>query len=126
MDNTPGLAALAAACETYRNGMLKCDGAALSAIVLDEVAFGHTSGLVQTKQEFLDSVTDGKTTWSSLAFENLRHRIVGNNAVSQFVFVGENRSGGQVNKLRFDTVVVWVAQGGAWKMLVRQGYNKVS
>ena len=119
-------AAIARALEDYRQGMLTADKARLEALCMDEVAFGHTSGLLQTKAEFIASVTDGKTVWKSLAFERPTLRIVDDCAVSHFVFVGENESAGHSNKLRFDTVVVWKRQAGQWRMLVRQGYNKAT
>ncbi len=124
MAGSTGEAALAAALESYRRGMLGADAALLDAVCLDEVAYGHTSGLLQTKAEFIASVTDGNTRWTSLAFENVCHRFVGDNAVTHFVFVGQNVSGGQTNSLRFDTVLVWCRTPFGWRMLVRQGYNK--
>ena len=118
-------AAIAQAVEHYRQAMLSADKARLEALCMDEVFFGHTSGLVQTKAEFITSVTDGKTVWKSLAFENPTIRLVGDNAISHFIFVGQNESAGKTNALRFDVVLVWHKQGGQWRMLVRQGYNKV-
>jgi hypothetical protein len=117
-------AALAAALESYRLGMLTANSDLLDAVCLDEIAYGHTSGLLQTKAEFIASATDGKTRWTSLSFENVRHRIIGANAVTHFVFVGRNESGGQASALRFDTVLVWCRTANGWRMLVRQGYNK--
>lgn len=117
-------AAIAQAVEGYRQGMLSANKAQLEAMCMDEVSFGHTSGLVQTKAEFITSVTDGKTVWKSLSFEKPTNRVVGDCAISHFVFVGENESGGKTNALRFDVVLVWHKQGGKWRMLVRQGYNK--
>jgi len=43
------------------------------------------------------SVTDGKTVWKSLNFEKPTNRVVGDCAISHFVFVGENESGGKTN-----------------------------
>jgi ketosteroid isomerase-like protein len=120
-----GVAAVARAVEAYRKAMLGADKAQFEALCMDEISYGHTSGLLQTKVEFIASVTDGKTVWKSLTFENARNRVVGDNAISLFVWVGENESGGQTNKLKFDVVVVWKKLGSQWKMLVRQSYNKV-
>jgi len=125
MNDVAETAAIVQAVENYRQGMLTASKALLDGVCMDEVFFGHTSGLVQTKAEFIASVIDGKTTWKSLVFEKPNHRVVGDVAISNFVFVGENETGGKINKLRFDVVLAWHKQGGKWRMLVRQGYNKV-
>jgi len=124
MKDVVGVAAIAQAVEDYRQGMLTANKAQLEALCMDEVSFGHTSGLLQTKAEFITSVTDGKTVWKSLSFEKPVNRIVGDCAISHFIFVGENENGGKTNALKFDVVLVWHKQGGQWRTLVRQGYNK--
>jgi hypothetical protein len=87
------------------------------------MTYGHSSGLTQTKSEFIADATSGKTAWISIGFEEQRSRVVGGAAVSRYVFVGESQSGGKVNALRFGAVMVWQMQGGYWKLLVRQGYK---
>lgn len=116
---------VAAAVEAIRRGMIAADRAALDALCLDELVYGHTSGLMQTKAEFIADVTSGKTTWKSIEMEKLRHSLAGDNAISLFTFVGANASGGQTNALRFDVVMVWKKVASQWKLLVRQAYNKV-
>jgi hypothetical protein len=104
--------------------MLTANRQLLDAVCMDEVAFGHTSGLLQTKAEFIDQVCHGDTRWNALEFRNPRNRIVGDCALSHFRFVGQNQRGTETNRLEFDVVLVWRWQDGRWQMLVRQGYNK--
>ena len=118
-------AVVARAVEAYRAAMLAGDAAQLAAISMDELTYGHTSGLVETKAEFIDTVTSGKTAWKSLLFIEPTHCVVGDTAVSRYTFLGENESAGTANRLRFSVVMVWKKQGEAWRLLVRQGFNKI-
>jgi hypothetical protein len=125
MQNMNDAAAITQVVEDYRQGMLTADKVQLEALCMDEISYGHTSGVLQTKAEFIASVTNGETVWKSIEFEHPTNRIVGDCAISHFLFVAENESEGKTNTLKFDVVLVWHRQGGKWKMLVRQGYNKV-
>ena len=118
-----GEAAVAQAVETYRTGMLGNDKAKLDGLCMDQMTYGHSSGRVQTKAEVLADAAAGQTKWKSISFENPTNRVVGDNAYSRFVFVGENESGGKTNSLKFGVVMVWHKQGSHWKLLVRQGYK---
>ncbi len=126
MKDTLGEAAVARAVEAYRKAMLAADKAQLDAMCMDELTYGHTSGLVQTKAEFVADVTSGKSVWKSLQFELPTNAIVGDTAISRYIFIGENESGGQTNALKFSVVMVWHKQAERWKLLVRQGFAKVS
>jgi len=114
-------ASVATAVEAYRTGMLTANKAQLEALCMDQLTYGHSSGRVQTKAEFLGDV--GKSTWKSISFNDASNRVVGDTAYSRFIFVGENENGGKTNALKFGVLMVWHKQGKAWKMLVRQGYK---
>ena len=111
------------AVEAYRKGLLTADKAQLETLCRDDVTYGHSSGVIQNKAEFVAGATSGKTTWKSISFENLANHVTGDTAYTRFMFVGENESGGKSNSLRFGTVMVWHKTSGHWKLLVRQGYK---
>jgi ketosteroid isomerase-like protein len=119
-------AAVAQAVEAYRKAMLAADKAQLDAMCMDRLTYGHTSGKVETKSEFIAAVTNGKTVWKSLTFEAPTNCVVGDTAISRYTFIGENQSEGKTNALTFSVVMVWQKQGGQWKLLVRQGFNRIS
>lgn len=82
--------AIVEALERYRKALLMADKAQLDALCADEMSYGHSSGLTQTKSEFVADATSGKTAWISIGFEEQRNRVVGGAAVSRYVFVGES------------------------------------
>ena len=118
-----GTAAVATAVEAYRTGLLNADGKLLNALCSDPIAYGHSSGRVQTRKEFIDDAGNGKSIWKTINFTDLSIQLNGVNAMSRFVFNGVNEVNGKENTLRFGVLIVWVRQGGKWRLLARQGYK---
>jgi hypothetical protein len=118
-----GTEAVAAAVEAYRVGLLNADGKLLNALCSDPIAYGHSSGRVQTRKEFIDEAGNGKSVWKSISFSDLSILLNGSNAMSRFVFNGVNEVDGKQNTLRFGVLIVWVRQRGKWRLLARQGYK---
>lgn len=116
-------ASVAQATEAYRKGMLGSDKAALEALCSDHLTYGHSTGRVQDKAEFIADVASGRSKWKFINLNDLHHRVAGNNAWSRCVFDGENESGGKTNATKFGLLLVWQRQGDAWQLLARQGYK---
>ena len=123
MADAIGEAGIAQAVEAYRTALLGGDKLQLEALCMDQLTYGHSSGLLQTKPEFFADATSGKTTWKAIAFEGATNRVVGDTAISRYIFVADNETDGRANALRFAVVMVWHRQDGDWKLLVRQGYK---
>jgi len=123
MEDRVAQTAVAQAVEAYRKGLLTGNQAQLAALCMDEVSYGHSSGVLQTKADFIAEATSGKTIWKSLSFENPTNNVVGDTAICRCTFVGENETDRKTNALRFGLLMVWHKQDGQWKLLVRQGYK---
>ena len=114
---------VAAAVEAFRKAMLANDRKQFEALCVDQLTYGHSSGRVQTKQEFIDDASSGKTKWNSITLTDQTIQLAGSNAMARFVFNGENVSDGKTNTLKFGVLMVWVKQRGKWRLLARQGYK---
>ena len=124
MQDFAGEGAVGRALEASRKAMLAGDAAQLGALCMDELTYGHTSGLLQTKAEFIADIA-GRTAWKSITFSDISNCVVGDTAISRYTFTGENSTDGKTNPVKFSTVMVWKKQGEQWKLLVRQAFNKV-
>lgn len=118
-----GTADVAAAVEAFRKAMLASDRKQFEALCADQLTYGHSSGRVQTKQEFIDEASSGKTKWNSITLVDQSVLPAGTNAMARFVFTGENVSDGKTNTLKFGVLMVWVKQRSKWRLLARQGYK---
>jgi hypothetical protein len=118
-----GDADVAAAVEAFRRAMLANDRKQFEALCVDQLTYGHSSGRVQTKKEFIDDASSGKTKWNSITLTDQTIQLAGSNATARFVFNGENVSDGKTNTLKFGVLMIWVKQRGKWRLLARQGYK---
>ena len=117
------LADVEAAIEAFRKAMLANDRKQLEALCADQLTYGHSTAKVQTKKEFIDDATSGKTTWKSITLTDETTQLAGTNATARFVFTGENETDGKTNAVKIGVLMVWVNQQGKWRLLARQGYK---
>ena len=116
-------AAVAQAVETYRKAMLAADRSQLEAICEDQLSYGHSSGRIETKAQFIDGAVSGRSVWKFITLADHRIQIVGNNAIVRHIFTGENESASKTNAINIGILMVWQKQDGRWKLLARQAYK---
>ena len=115
-------AAVAQAVEAYRKAMLAADRAQFEAICADQMSYGHSDGRSETKTQFIDGQTAGKSAWKFITLTDQTIQIVGNNAIVRNVFAGENVREGKTNAIKIRMLMVWLKQDGRWKLLARQAH----
>ena len=69
--------------------MMAGDHAAFDALCAAQLSYGHSTGKIQTKEEFIADATSGKAKWKALEFANVRNTVAGPNAISRFTLNGE-------------------------------------
>jgi hypothetical protein len=111
------------AVEAFRKAMIAGDHAAFDALCAAQLSYGHSTGKIQTKEEFIADATSGGAKWKTLEFVNVRNTVAGPNAISRFTLTGELESDGKVTAIGIGTLMVWQKQGDAWKLLARQGFK---
>lgn len=109
--------------EAFRKAMIASDHAAFDALCAAQLSYGHSTGKIQTKEEFIADATSGKAKWQTLEFANARNTVAGPNAISRFTLNGELESDGKVTPIGIGVLMVWQKQGDAWKLLARQGFK---
>ena len=109
--------------EAFRKAMIASDHGAFDALCAAQLSYGHSTGKIQTKEEFIAHATRGKAKWKALEFANVRNTVAGPNAISRFTLNGELESDGKVTPIGIGVLMVWQKQGNAWKLLARQGFK---
>jgi hypothetical protein len=109
--------------EAFRKAMLTSDHAAFDALCAAQLSYGHSTGKIQTKEEFIADATSGKAKWKTLEFANVRNTVAGPNAISRCTLNGELQLDGKVAPIGIGVLMVWQKQGDAWKLLARQGFK---
>ena len=116
-------AAVAQAVEAFRKAALAKDRNQFETLCADQMSYGHSSGRIETKTQFIDDATGPRSVWKFIDLSNQNIQIVGNNAIVRHMFTGENVSEGKTSAIKIGILMVWQKQDGRWKLLARQAYK---
>lgn len=116
-------AAVEQAVDALTKALLAADGPALDALVLDGLSYGHSSGQVQDKTAFIETLTSKRSTFPSIGLSDRSVSVVGDDAIARHVFTGEVVSGGKTSPVHIGVMQVWHSDGGRWRLLARQAFK---
>jgi ketosteroid isomerase-like protein len=114
---------VAAAVETLRKGMVDGDRTALEKIAADALSYGHSSGKIENKASFVETLTSGKSDFTSITLSEQTTQIVDNTALVRHKFHAETNDGGNPGNVALGILLVWQKQKGGWKLIARQAYK---
>ncbi|HEY5824865.1 MAG TPA: nuclear transport factor 2 family protein [Cyclobacteriaceae bacterium] len=112
--------AVAAAVETLRKAMLDGDKTALEKISAEKLTYGHSSGQIDNKEEFVTALATGKSDFARIDISDQKILITGNTAIVRHVLKGESMLNGNTSPVNLSVMLVWQKQGKDWKLLARQ------
>ena len=116
-------AAVAKAIDDLNKAMMAADKAKLEALVSDQLSYGHSSGKVETKAQFVGVVAGKKTIYKTITLSGPTISVAGNNAVARHIFAAEVESDGKPSSPKIGVMQVWAKDGGSWKLLARQAFR---
>jgi ketosteroid isomerase-like protein len=117
----PTKAAVETAEKAWGAAMAKNDGAALTALLADDLTYTHSTGAIDTKSSLIGKMKSGEQKYLMLNHEGIDTRLYGSTAVinaTAKVQTAAKGVPGTQNHLRF--IHVWVHQQGAWKLVAHQ------
>ena len=113
---------VAAAVEKLNKAIVDADSATLADLTANELSYGHSTGKLQNKSQFIDDVIHG-ADFLNINATDQTITLVGNNAIVRHIFSAKLVSNGMQNDVRIGILMVWQKQNGKWKLLARQGYK---
>lgn len=113
-------AQVAAAVESLRKAMVDGDKAGLDKLTAEGLSYGHSSGLVQNKQEYIDAIVSGKNDFSSIELTDQTIKLSGPAAVVRHVFTASLTDNGKPATAKIAVLQVWQKDHKQWKLLARQ------
>ncbi len=103
-----------------RNALLSKDSVSLSSLLADDVTYGHTNGLVQTKAEVIRSIINGEQDYKSIQPSNINVRIYDNTAVVTMSMKTNLTYQQKPLNLNMNATFTWIKLNGEWKLVARQ------
>jgi hypothetical protein len=107
--------------EAFRAAQAAADAKTLDGLCASELSYSHSDGRVEDKATFVTNATDGKSKVISLAYQDVKIRVVGPAAIVRFHWVGEAESvpDGKKSSTNLHILMNWQKQGADWKLLSR-------
>jgi ketosteroid isomerase-like protein len=96
------------------------DLAALDKIFTPGLIYGHATGAIQNKQQYMDRLRSGAQRYEGITQEQIKIVLYGDSAVAHSIMrmSGVNDAGPFNDHVMM--VHLWVKQGGAWKLAAHQ------
>ena len=115
-------AAVDKAVEALRKALIEKDKAQLERLTAAQLSYGHSSGKVESKAQFVNGVMTSKAVVKSIAFPELSITVAGDAAIARHLFEAEMETDGKTNNVKIGGLQVWQKQDGNWNLLARQGF----
>ena len=116
-------AAVTQAVADLTTAMLAAEKVKLEALVADQLSYGHSSGAVQNKADFVDVIVSKKTVYKSINLTEIKVSVVGNDAIVRHTWDSVSESGGKSSAAHIGVLQVWAKQDGKWKLLARKAFK---
>lgn len=96
--------------------MVKGDRSALEKLLADDLTYTHSTALLETKEQFIKSVTSGNIDYVSIvpSESDAKVRVNGNTAIVNGVAAVNVIDTGKDRKIRIRYTTVYTNRGGAW------------
>ncbi|KGE12371.1 nuclear transport factor 2 family protein [Sphingobacterium deserti] len=117
-------ATVEASVEKLKDAMLKPDEAVLNDLAAEELTYGHSSGKIETKKEFIHAFLSGASVFKTIELSDQKISILKNTAIVRHILTAETDDPGKgVANIKLGIVLTWVKVGQSWKLLARQAYR---
>jgi len=100
--------------------MVTPDSAALDKIVLNNLSYGHSSGKIQTKQEFLHSLLSGESDFVDINLTDQSVIIQNKTALVRHTLNAKTNDKNVPGNVKLYILLIWSKEKSGWKLIGRQ------
>lgn len=112
--------AISNAVEKLRISMINADSDALNKLILDDLSYGHSSGKVENKTEFMSNILNGNSDFVEITLTDQKITIEGKTAIVRHSLQAKTNDKGVAGNVQLLVMTVWVKVKGSWKLFARQ------
>ncbi len=109
--------------KTLFAAMVDPDENTLGNLTLEELSYGHSSGSLENKSQFIDAVVNGTFDYISIDASDQTITITGDIAMVRHIFMTKGKTAGNLMEVRIGNLMIFRKRGGEWKLLARQAYK---
>lgn len=113
-----------AATERLIQAMLKPTAAALNQLASDKLSYGHSSGAVETKEQFVQTLLSGASVFEEIQLSDQTVDVQENTAIVRHVLSAKTNDPGKgPADIRIGIMLIWVKSDGSWQLFARQAFK---
>lgn len=110
--------------ERLIQAMLKPTATALNQLVSDKLSYGHSSGAVETKEQFVQTLVSGGSVFEEIQLSDQTVDVQESTAVVRHVLSAKTNDPGKgPADIRIGIMLIWVKSDGNWQLLARQAFK---
>lgn len=109
--------------EAFRKAMVEADPGVILAYSMPELSFGHSNGVVQSREEFAEVVRSKAEDFKRVELTDRHLEIVGDTAVERHHFSADIVYQGTLTNFELEVVEVWKKVDDYWRLFVRQAFK---
>ncbi len=100
--------------------MVKPDSLALDKLILNNLSYGHSSGKVQTKQEFMHSLLSAESDFLDINLTDQTVVIQNKTALVRHTLNAKTNDKNIPGNVKLYILLIWSKEKAGWKLLGRQ------
>jgi len=112
--------------EELRTAMQDPDEKKLYELISAQLTYGHSNGVLDTKESFISNMVSGKSNFDDLEFSDITVVLNSHTAILRHLLKAKSLDQGKepaVVNLR--VMLVWTREGGKWKLIARQAVKVI-
>lgn len=106
--------------ETLRKAIIDPDKTVLEKILHEDLSYGHSSGTIETKAMFIESLTSNNSDFKTMDLTEQTVKVVGNTAIVRHKLFAETANKGVPSTTKLNVLLIFTKVKGEWKLLARQ------
>jgi Domain of unknown function (DUF4440) len=105
---------------TLKNALVAKDSVALSKILAEDVTYGHTNAMIQTKAELISDVVSLVQDYKSIEPSDMKIRFYDNTAIVNMNSKVVMNFQSQSLELSMKITLTWIKKNKDWQLVARQ------
>ena len=106
----------------FTKAMVDADSIVLKNLTANDLSYGHSSGKIENKNQFIDGVISGPD-FLSIDITDQTIQVTGNIAIVRHKFFAKLMRDGKPDEARIGLMQIWLKQKDKWKLLARQAFK---
>ena len=111
------------AVEALNNALVDPQTKLLEDLVSEKLTYGHSSGTIQNKQEFIDDLVNGPFDFLSITALDQHIAIYGNTAVARHIMSAKGANKEASVDVNIGIILIFQKEKDGLKLLARQAYK---